>query len=305
MWMALWAADGLREPTHWSVAAPTLSRETVARLTMARLPLDAALVTCPIYFKYADIRVHGDLHCHTSFMMPWTPRVQVAFGFTLLMSVFVIVSIALRAQAIVNIATVAGTLISATALYLSLAAEPTEEKINSAIVDLAEMLEDSWGSRMIVLLGLDEDRPAGSRARPASVRFSRVPDLELTSQTDLGSDGIWDTVYLAFYKEIKGGRLVIAGDPGYGKTLLAIELVLQILRARKTDSSPESQLPVPVSVAGWDGAESLPIWLARRLKDEWHLSPAISRILIRRHPHTPRSRWPGRDRSTAIGGKPT
>jgi hypothetical protein len=210
-------------------------------------------------------------------------RVQVALAFTLLMSVFVLVSVLLRAQAIVNIATVAGTLISATVLYLSLAAEPTEEKISSAVIELAGMLEDSWGNRMTLLLGRDEDRPAGSQARPAGVRFSRVSQLELTSQVDLDTEGTWSTVYANFYQKISGGRLVITGDPGYGKSLLAIGLVLQILRARGAGNSAVSQLPVPVSVAGWDGEDRLPIWLARRLKEEWHLSPAIGRILIRRH----------------------
>jgi hypothetical protein len=40
---------------------------------------------------------------------------------------------------------------------------------------------------------------------------------------------------------------------------------------------------VPVSVAGWDGSEDLPTWLAKRLKEEWHLPPEIGKILIRRH----------------------
>jgi hypothetical protein len=225
----------------------------------------------------------SDVSCHTLRMMQRAPRVQIALAFTILMSAFVLVSIILRAQVVVNVATVAATLIAATALYLSLAAEPTEEKISSAVIELAALLEDSWGNRMTLLLGRDDDRPAGSQPRPAGVRFARISELELASQADLETGGTWSTVYADFYQKISGGRLVIAGDPGYGKTLLAIELVLQILRARKVDNLTESQLPVPVSVAGWDGAESLPVWLVRRLKEEWHLSPEIGRILIRRH----------------------
>ena len=53
-------------------------------------------------------------------------------------------------------------------------------------------------------------------------------------------------------------RLVIVGEPGYGKTLLAIQLVLQILQARNKSDSPDKKLPVPVSVAGWDGKEDGP-----------------------------------------------
>ena len=193
--------------------------------------------------------------CHTTAVMQRSQRVQTAFLFTLLMSIFVLISIVLRAQVTVNIVAIAGTLISATTLYLLLAAEPTEEKINSAVIELAAALEDNWGSRMTLLLGRDTDLPAASQPQPANLKFSRVPELELTSQPDLPPCGDWDTVFEDFYEQVLGGRLVIIGKPGFGKTLLAIKLVLQILRARSSTNSTNSKLPVPVSVSGlgWGG----------------------------------------------------
>lgn len=53
-------------------------------------------------------------------------------------------------------------------------------------------------------------------------------------------------------------------------------------RARHAGDPAAGKLPVPVSVAGWDGADDLATWLARRLKEEWHLAPAIGRTLVRR-----------------------
>jgi hypothetical protein len=210
-------------------------------------------------------------------------NVRVALLFALLMLIFIVLSVALRAQVTVNIAAVVGVLVSAAMLYQSLAAPPTEEKINSAVTDLAVLLEYSWGDRMALLLGRDEDSPAASRPLPASVRFTRVTGLELASQPGLAAGGSWRTIYEKFYRDIRGGRLVIVGEPGYGKTLLAIELVLQILLARRAGDPAAGKLPVPVSVAGWDGTDDLTTWLTRRLEEEWHLTPVIGRMLIQRH----------------------
>lgn len=216
-------------------------------------------------------------------MLQGSGKARAIFGFTILMAIIFVISVLLRAQPAVNIATVAATLISATTLYLSLAGEPTEEKIESARLELAAALEANWGNRMTLLLGRDIDLPTANQPRAANLTFSRVTELELTNEPDLETTGDWETIYEHFYQHVSTRRLVIVGEPGYGKTLLAIQLVLQILHARTKVDPLDKKLPVPVSVAGWDGDEDLPTWLAKRLKEEWHLSPAIGRALIRRH----------------------
>ena len=215
-------------------------------------------------------------------MLQGNGRTRAIFGFTILMAIIFVISVLLRAQPAVNVATVAATLISATTLYLLLADEPTEEKIESAMLELAAALEVNWGNRMALLLGRDTGLPTANQPRAANLTFSRVTELELTNEPHLEAVGNWETIYEQFYQHVSTRRLVIVGEPGYGKTLLAIQLVLQILHARTKVDSPDKKLPVPVSVAGWDGDEDLPTWLAKRLKEEWHLSPAIGRALIRR-----------------------
>jgi len=63
-------------------------------------------------------------------------------------------------------------------------------------------------------------------------------------------------------KRIPTGRLVVLGEPGAGKTILMIRLVLDLLSNRK----PDSPIPVLCPVASWDPARmGLNDWLAEML----------------------------------------
>ena len=58
------------------------------------------------------------------------------------------------------------------------------------------------------------------------------------------------------------GRLVVLGEPGSGKTMLMVRLVLDLL-ARRTGGSP---VPFLASIASWNPAEqNLQVWLAAQL----------------------------------------
>jgi len=58
------------------------------------------------------------------------------------------------------------------------------------------------------------------------------------------------------------GRLVVLGEPGAGKTVLLVRLLLDLLARR----APGGPVPVLVPLAAWDPvADDLPTWLARRL----------------------------------------
>ncbi|GAA0577429.1 hypothetical protein GCM10010172_72700 [Paractinoplanes ferrugineus] len=68
-------------------------------------------------------------------------------------------------------------------------------------------------------------------------------------------------------------RLVILGAPGSGKSMLALQLTLQLLgdreRRRQTATGPDREpVPVLLSLAGWDPAQPLDNWIALRLADD-------------------------------------
>ena len=72
-------------------------------------------------------------------------------------------------------------------------------------------------------------------------------------------------------------RLVITGGPGAGKTVLAVELILKLLKY----PLPGGPVPVRVSAAGWD-PRVLPLidWLSGHLANTFTIGPRLARKLV-------------------------
>ncbi|XVS67819.1 NACHT domain-containing protein [Actinosynnema sp. CA-299493] len=69
------------------------------------------------------------------------------------------------------------------------------------------------------------------------------------------------------YGEIRGKRLLLLGEPGSGKTVVAIVLVLGLLRARR----PGDPVPVLLSAGSWDPVEeSFDDWVVRIIAAEYY-----------------------------------
>jgi hypothetical protein len=68
------------------------------------------------------------------------------------------------------------------------------------------------------------------------------------------------------YLALPHRRLVVLGEPGAGKTVLALLLTLELLKRRR----PGQPVPVLVGLAAWDPtAEHLHTWLIRRLNQDY------------------------------------
>ncbi|MFE5813026.1 NACHT domain-containing protein [Streptomyces sp. NPDC056479] len=81
----------------------------------------------------------------------------------------------------------------------------------------------------------------------------------------------------SFYGCTRYGRVVLTGQAGAGKTVLAVELVLALLENR----GPEDLVPVRLALAGWDTHRAFEDWLAERLVEEYDRHPAVARLLVR------------------------
>jgi hypothetical protein len=98
------------------------------------------------------------------------------------------------------------------------------------------------------LSGRDDPEPgAGVEVAVTEVGGVRIVGRALTGRLD-GRFGDAVAGLAADYRRIPSGRLVVLGEPGSGKTVVAIMLTLGLLAQRV----PEDPVPVLLNVASWD-----------------------------------------------------
>jgi NACHT domain len=143
---------------------------------------------------------------------------------------------------------VPGLVVSIAALRLAV----RQERRTSVLEELATALEVEY-RRERGLRDLNDLLPVRWSAAAPELTDQRVldgPALSLTGRVDDAVDE---------FLRLPGRRLVVLGEPGAGKTVLAVELALGLLRAR----GPGDPVPVILPVASWDPGEELDSWMAR------------------------------------------
>jgi len=109
-------------------------------------------------------------------------------------------------------------------------------------------------------------------ARPANVGYAQLEAALVRWRSDGGGESGSLNTIAGFYRELQRGRLVVLGDPGAGKTVLAIRGLLDLIGALpEEDPKPGVRLRVPVrlSLPDLDLGDGLdPTALSRRL-DAW------------------------------------
>jgi len=94
----------------------------------------------------------------------------------------------------------------------------------------------------------------------ANVRFAKTRSMF----REVGGTRSGDlAAVLDYYKSLSPARLVVLGDPGAGKTVLAVELQIRLLEERQRDTA--RPVPVLVSAAAYDTRQAWPQWLAGHL----------------------------------------
>lgn len=139
----------------------------------------------------------------------------------------------------------------------------TEDDLATVVLAQAEVARSR-------LLGADDpgDRAANVHFVKGTGRFREVGGV---GEGDLAS-------VLAYYESLSPRRLVVVGEPGAGKTVLAFELLIQLLEQRIADKN--GPVPVLISAAAYDTRQAWPNWLAKQLALRYTISAGVAARLI-------------------------
>src|SRR5262249_50281516 len=151
--------------------------------------------------------------------------------------------------------------------------------LNHAVADLAEAVHRQWSDEAAVRI-LYRPQPLNlqwaTTARPVASPPAAVLGGSAVGGRPIGIhlrgrlDDIVDT-----FLQLPRRQLVVLGEPGSGKTVLAILFTLGLLEHRRQHGGP---VPVLLSLSSWDPrAEHLHTWLATRLIREY---PALANISV-------------------------
>jgi hypothetical protein len=144
---------------------------------------------------------------------------------------------------------------------------PTSEQLNQARRDLGDRVREQWLSEAAALR-LYQPRPIPTRWRVTEPLISDLPtDVAGEGSSRLNGRVIEATELTEWFSNLNQHRLVIVGEPGTGKTTLAVLLLLEILRAIK--SGRPLRIPVMFSLGSYDPEHGFGKWLAQRISDDY------------------------------------
>lgn len=150
---------------------------------------------------------------------------------------------------------------------------PAWEQVLGQARDLSRQVADGEGTVRRQLLGDDDTRINLQYVlQPAPSRAAQAPPA---GQTTGGGQASLPDI-LGYYRDTRPARLVITGSAGAGKTVLALQLLLD-LNATREDNDP---VPVRLSLAEWDTHVPLRDLVVQRLADAYACSDETAENIV-------------------------
>lgn len=140
-------------------------------------------------------------------------------------------------------------------------------------IDLAEAAADLV-TAVRKIEGKERVRLLGQDTMPIDLAFTFVPSAGRDAVGAVACGTFNDVV--AYYRRLRPRRMVISGQAGAGKSVLAIELILALLE----DPGEGDQVPVRVSIPSWDGSSDFARWLAIQIDDRYGVGVRRARALM-------------------------
>src|SRR5664280_3068624 len=115
-----------------------------------------------------------------------------------------------------------------------------------------------------------------TRGQGVDVYYEALARVRGAGGEDLGTlQEVW-----AYYSALRPGRLVVIGEPGSGKTVLDLHLLLDLLDHRHDHAAVPQPVPVRVNAASWNVETHFSTWLTESLAADYALLPPVARKLV-------------------------
>ncbi len=156
--------------------------------------------------------------------------------------------------------------------------EVSAETLDQAADQLAAQILKAEGLERARLLGSD-----AATVTAAKVGFDRADTLVEFEDARENAQGSLDTI-ADFYQQRTSGRLVILGEPGSGKTVLALELLVRLLEQRRerlaNTNTPIGPVPVRLSLPTWNTDQPFIDWVTTELTTRYRLAAQVASRLV-------------------------